>query len=224
MSRGLLEKLRFSTSIDADRFVATWCLKEHSNPFLVLVGVILSQNTSDVNALRALKELVEAGLTCPERVLEAGRSRIMELIRPSGMQSQKTDAILELARACKEGLKLDELCRESPEKARAVLTSLRGIGRKTADVFLASYCGAPVFPVDRHILRVTSRVLGRRVSYNEASEFWARVFEPQDYYEAHLRLIEVGRTYCKPAWRDCSRCPLKTMCREAGGTPPAPQS
>ncbi len=203
------------TKIDPERFSVLWCLRRDSkNPFIILVGIILSQNTSDENAIRALKNLVERSITTPEKALVVHDKVIEDAIRISGMHRIKTRTIKELAKACIQGLDLNAICREDVDEARRKLMSVRGIGRKTADVYLASYCGMNVFPVDRHILRVTRRVLGNnKIGYNEASAFWTEFFKKENLYEMHLRMIEIGREYCKPRRPKCWLCPLKEFCR-----------
>jgi len=186
--------------------------KHGKNPFLLLVSIILSQNTSDLNALKALKNLEERGLTAPERVAAAGEEAVFEAVRISGLGKIKAERILSLSKFLLERKTFfEDICRDR-ERARQELLKLRGIGQKTADVFLLVYCGHETFPVDRHILRVTERIAGRKMSYEEASSFWKERLLPEEYEESHLKLIEIGRKYCRPRSPLCKSCPLRGGC------------
>ncbi len=183
------------------------------SPFLLLVGIILSQNTSDKNALEAARSLIERDLAIPEKMAEAPLDSIKYAIRKAGLYNQKAFVLKNLAAKIAEGkLDLKALCRMSLEEARKTLLSIKGIGRKTADVYLSAYCGKKVFPVDRHILRITSRVNGRKLGYEEASRFWMSLLKPDEYRDFHLLLIQLGRSICKPVNPRCDVCPLRDIC------------
>ncbi len=211
----LLERLRESTVVRSEGFVVRWVVgRERRNGFLVLLSIVLSQNTSDRNALVALRRLLDFGVRDPADFLSADENSVMEALRPAGLYRQRYNVLRGIAVFLRDHPGwLDELCSLDPGVARKRLLGFRGIGVKTADVFLSVYCGHPVFPVDRHILRITKRVTGSdRVSYDEASEYWKKVFTPDEYGEAHVRLIEVGRRYCRPVKPLCSECPLREAC------------
>ena len=213
----LLEALRSKTSIVDEDYVVRWAVTRGLGAFLSLVSVILSQNTSDKNALKSLHLLLEEGVKTPQDLLSKPRSRVMRALKPSGMYNQRYETLTRLAKTLVENhISLEELCHKPTPRALEVLTSIKGIGIKTAEVFLSAYCGHPTFPIDRHIMRITQRVTGKqRMGYREASEHWKKLFAPKDYREAHLRLIDVGRRYCRPRNPRCGECPLKTVCTYA---------
>jgi len=91
-----------------------------------------------------------------------------------------------------------------------------GVGPKTAAIVLLFSLGKPAFPVDTHIYRVTGR-LGLRppkMSREQAHLWLEALFPPDTYYDVHLNLIRLGRTYCRPRNPKCAECPLRDLCPE----------
>ncbi|MEM4475371.1 MAG: hypothetical protein QW405_03060 [Fervidicoccaceae archaeon] len=187
-------------------------------PFVLLVGAVLSQNTSDKNSSRALENLIDAGLTSPEALAATPLEEIARLIEPAGLHNVRASNLKDLSvRLAVNARLLEEVCVEEVDKARRSLMELPGVGRKTADIYLLFHCRRPVMPVDRHIVRITMRLLGRRASYDETSELWARAsdYRVTEVEEAHLGLIEVGRRFCRPRDPHCTNCPLRSYCEYA---------
>jgi len=186
--------------------------------FEFVIAVILSQNTSDKNAWRAYSNLKSRlGEITPKRVLELTVSELAELIRPAGMHYTRSGKILELARVFAEknveSLVEGNIKRGNIEESRRLLLELPGIGFKTADVVLLMYFNQPVFPVDTHITRITSRLgFVKRRFYEEISAFWARSTSPDKYLELHLLLIEHGRETCKARKPLCEDCVIRDLC------------
>ncbi len=170
---------------------------------------ILSQNTNDELRDVAYERLVKkfGGV---EGLKEAPLPEIEEAIRPAGLPKQK-------ARAIKEIFKLDlkRVCKMSPPEAYRLLTSLKGIGDKTAKVCLLFVCKMPFFPVDTHIARVASRMGLASGPRKRISQRLEELFDPKDYYPLHVNLIRLGRTYCKPKKPLCSSCPVREFCQSA---------
>ncbi len=207
---------RMHGRIDPGEFIAT---RVRSRGFFeFIVGVMLSQNTSDKNAIRAyegLKKLLGGRIT-PEAVLSRSPEEIAEAIRPAGMYNQRARRIVELAEIF-HGIGEEELVLRirgsSLEEARRILTDLPGVGVKTADVVLLMYFGKPTFPVDTHITRITRRLgVLERYSYEDIRRFWMNVLDEKDYLEGHLLLITHGRRICKARNPLCSRCLLRSFC------------
>lgn len=154
----------------------------------------------------------EMGLRDPKTVVKEGFDRVFKAVRISGLGKMKAERILKLSEflASNEDF-LEKICVKG-EEARKELMKLEGIGPKTADVFLLTYCGIPAFPVDRHISRVTQRVAGKKMKYDEISAFWKEKLPREMLGEAHLKLINIGRKYCRPINPRCDICPLKEFC------------
>ncbi|MEM1873189.1 MAG: endonuclease III [Acidilobaceae archaeon] len=183
------------------------------SPFSVLVGAVLSQNTSDKNSIRALKSLAERVGLSPEKILEAGLSEVEEAIKTAGLWKSKARAIVELARLVLSRGGEEYLLREDPLVLREELLRVRGVGPKTVDVFLSVARRAPVFPVDTHAARVALRWgLASSRRYSEVSRALLECFGAERSEEAHRLVIALGRAYCRARRPRCKECPLRAHC------------
>ncbi len=203
--------------LDLGEFVVSYA----STPFEALVAVLLSQNTSDKRAIEALRRLkqVLGGSVTPEALLEADPEELVEAVKPAGMQKQRVAKLRALAEAvARSPSLLDEIRDMDVEEARRKLLELPGVGPKTADVML-SLMGKPSFPVDTHISRVAPRLLGREsMSYEEIRRTAIEALgDPKALRELHLKLIIVGRRWCRPRSPRCAECPLSPACASAKG-------
>ena len=99
--------------------------------------------------------------------------------------------------------------------ARNWLTSINGVGVKTASVVLLFSFGLPLMPVDRHVERVARRVglLPPKANAEEAHDYFLAMLEPDEMHEAHVNLIRHGRLVCHARRPDHDRCPLRDRCR-----------
>ncbi len=211
--RTVYERLKRSLPPPTPRDFVALEAKKHGSLFTLLVGIVLSQNTNDRNAIRAFNALVEKlGEVTPEKLLSAPREEILEAIKPAGMHRRRLETLLELARFFLEHPRLEEeICRMGVEDARKLLMSVKGIGPKTVDVALMHYCGFPLFPVDTHISRILER-WGVKGGYEEKRRWGERFFPPEQRMEAHMLLIQLGRYYCKARNPRCGECPLRDCC------------
>jgi len=204
--------------IDASSFIAAHVRDKELFEFII--AVMLSQNTSDKNAIRAYKGLRKLldGFIEPEKVLEKTFNDIANAIRPAGMHYQRAKRIIELAKLFRNREFVNKIVNDiinmDVEEARKLLTSLPGIGVKTADVVLLMYFGKPTFPVDTHITRVTKR-LGYldKYDYESIRRFWMDIINPRNYLEIHLLLITHGRRICKSRNPLCNKCLLSRLCK-----------
>jgi len=183
--------------------------------FGFIVGVMLSQNTNDRNALRAFTALASTTGMDPRRVLELGVDGVEDLIRVAGLARQRAERIIGLARMFIEGRLGDWICRLGVEEARRLLLSIKGVGEKTADLVLLMYCRLPAFPIDTHIRRVSSRIsIGG--SYSTIRRSFLEVLnDVEELIAVHVKLISIGRLFCKPKRPRCSECPLRECCSYA---------
>ncbi len=209
LGKEILERLEKKYKITPDEFAPL----NFTDPFLILVSIILSQNTSDRNALRATMNLVAAGLNRPESILKAGREKVEQLIKVSGIYKRKAETIISVAKWAieKHNGDLKDLRKLSPEEARNELIGIKGIGEKTADVFIGFYLGARTFPVDTHIRRVAMRLGLAAGTYGEIKEKLLEVFD--EPMKAHMLLIKHGRETCKARNPGCDRCVLNDLCK-----------
>jgi endonuclease-3 len=184
----------------------------HGDPVHELVKTILSQNTSDTNRDAAYERLRKR-FDSWEEVRDAPVSEVADAIRPGGLSVTKSPRIQEALRGCGAQIDLSWL-RDAPRgEAIDFLTSLPGVGRKTAACVLIFSFDRPEIPVDTHVYRVGGRLglFRERGSFEEAHDEMLRVVDPEDAYELHINLIRHGRAVCQPRPR-CEQCALRRMC------------
>jgi endonuclease-3 len=184
----------------------------HGDPVHELVKTILSQNTSDTNRDAAYERL-RSRFDTWEEVRDARVSEVADAIRPGGLSVTKSPRIQEALRGCGEQIDLSWLAEAPRDEAMDFLTSLPGVGRKTAACVLIFSFDRPEIPVDTHVHRVGGRLglFRERASFDEAHDEMLRVVEPDDAYELHINLIRHGRAVCRPRPR-CELCALRRMC------------
>ncbi len=180
--------------------------------FQLLVAVVLSQHTSDKNAMRAFENL-ERRLTAvtPERLASLPEGDLAEVIKTAGMQRARAKRLKALAASFLElEITPEKLAEMGVERARALLLSLPGVGPKTADVVLVNL-GLPTFPVDTHIARIAKR-WGVDGGYGAVSKWFMERVPPDKYLEVHLKLIQFGREICTARKPKCGVCPVSEKC------------
>jgi len=205
-----------SLKVDWRDYVVLVADRLDGNPYAVLAAIILSQNTSDRNSIRAYHELrrLLGGRVTPEAVLAVHEEKLIEAIRPAGLARQKASTLREAAKRIIEAGGEKILLEKPPEELRSFLLLIPGVGKKTADVFLSFKRRAPVFAVDTHALRVAKRwrLVGSQAGYDEASRALLEFFGPERSEEAHRLIIALGRQYCRARNPRCSECPLHGIC------------
>lgn len=179
-----------------------------------LIKGLLSQNTSDKNRDIAFENL-QKNVGSVEELSKLELSQIASLIRPAGLSSIRASRIKKLLLTVKE----DDLkaLKDAPlADALSYLTSIDGVGAKTAAVFLLFNFGMPVFPVDTHIKRVLRRI-GMFPYENDAAKMQKELsnYVPQGIHlDLHLNIIELGRKYCKANSPKCGICPIEDLCEK----------
>ena len=190
-------------------------------PIDELVSTILSQNTNDANRDVAFNRL-RAAFPTWEAVMTAPSQEVVEAIRPAGLANQKgprIQAVLREISAERGSLDLTFLKDMPIEEAHDWLVKFNGVGPKTAAIVLLFSLGIPAFPVDTHIYRVSGRIGLRpeKMTVEQAHPYLAGLFPKDEYYEAHLNLIRLGREICHARKPECAECPLKKFCQYAAG-------
>ncbi len=185
-------------------------------PIDELILTILSQNTSDVNAFRAFRNLKNKYPNWLD-VVKLPDDELYELIKSGGLgkiKSKRIKHVLNEIISRVGTLDLTFLKDMPPNKAREWLVSIHGIGYKTASIVLQFSLGIPAFPVDTHVYRVTSRLglIPPKVSLVKAHKILESLFDPKDYYTVHLNLISHGRKICHARNPNCSKCKLNDLC------------
>jgi endonuclease-3 len=150
-------------------------------------------------------------------VRNAPEEEILAAIRPAGLGPQKAPRIRAVLCRIEDErgrIELDFLRGMEPAAVRAWLTALPGVGPKTAAIVMLFSLGMPAFPVDTHVHRVSGRLGLRpeRMPADAAHDHLAGLFAPEQYAEAHLLLIRLGREICRARTPDCPHCPLRRVC------------
>jgi endonuclease-3 len=190
-----------------------------ADPLDELVLTVLSQHTSDLNAERAFGAL-RAAYPDWQRVVDARSGDVADVIRSGGLANTKAPRIQAILRevAEREGsYSLDRL-RDLPDaEARAYLTSLPGIGPKTAAVVLSFALGRDAMPVDTHVHRVTRRlgIVPDNASAERADWILHDLVPDGLRTPLHVAFIRLGREICKAPIPRCAQCPLKDLCPTA---------
>ncbi len=190
-----------------------------SDPLDELILTVLSQHTSDVNADRAFTSLRAAYPTW-EEVVAAPETAVPDAIRSGGLANTKAPRIQAILREVYEREGAYDLARLralSDAEARAYLTSLPGIGPKTAAVVLSFSLGRDAIPVDTHVHRVARRLglVPAKASAEQADRLLHDLVPEGLRTRLHVGLIRLGREICKAPTPRCAVCPLKDLCPTA---------
>lgn len=208
----------YLSSLGDESFIPVKAREQALNPLEVLIGIVLSQNSTDRNAWRALENLLRhyGGRVTIGELREADISTIEALIRPAGMYRLKARTIKNIVSKLREE---DDLIRLDVSELREMLLSTCGVGPKTVDVFLATVRNFPTFPIDTHI----RRVLHRLSVVEKASERYERIraevmrqLSPDKLLIAHYVLILHGRKTCRARNPRCASCPVRSVCAKKG--------
>ncbi len=179
---------------------------EYTNPFELLIAVVLSAQATDVGVNKATKKLFSVANT-PQAIVALGYEGLKQYIRTIGLYNTKANNIL---KTCK--LLIEEFDSQVPAD-RNSLEKLPGVGRKTANVILNTAFGQPTIAVDTHIFRVSNRTgiaPGKDVRVVEEK---LMKFVPDEYkQDAHHWLILHGRYTCVARKPRCGSCVIYDLC------------
>lgn len=190
-------------------------------PFEVIVGAILTQNTSWTNVERAIANLRRERLLTPLALERVSFARLARLIRSSGyfrQKAKKLKAFVRFLRVEYSG-SLARMFQTPTPELREKLLAVYGIGPETADSILLYAGHKEVFVVDAYTKRIFSRhgFVPEGVPYEELrSKIEAAL--PRDvsrYNEFHALLVQVGKNWCRPRDPRCAECPLRPFLGDA---------
>jgi endonuclease III related protein len=182
--------------------------------FEIIVGAILTQNTSWTNVERALRNLRAAQLLSADAIRRVRSDKLARLLRPSGYFRQKAKTLKSFVEFlyASHGGSLTRLFRTPTSLLREQLLALRGIGPETADSMLLYAGKHPVFVVDAYSRRILERhaLAHRNASYDEIQNLFdiSLPHDDQLFNEFHALIVHVGKNYCRPGKPRCSECSL----------------
>ena len=184
----------------------------YTNPFTLLVAVVLSAQATDAGVNKATPALFALADT-PQKMVALGEERVRDAIKTIGLFRAKAKNVVALSR-----LLVERHGGEVP-RTRDALTALPGVGRKTANVVLNIAFHEPVIAVDTHIFRISNRLPLAKGATPEAVEAGLERVVPEKYLlHAHHWLILHGRYVCKARKPECARCVIADLCRFKGKT------
>lgn len=182
-----------------------------------LIATILSQSTNNANSERAFGELLDRFAGDWDQIRQADVAEVADAIQIGGLSRQKApriQAILEKLHAERGEYSLEFLREREVDAALAYLLELKGVGPKTASFVLMRAAGAPLFPMDTHILRLCKRLgwIADNTSDRKAHDLMLPHIPEGDHEPAHVVMIWHGRRICHARNPECARCPLLDLC------------
>ena len=193
-------------------------------PFEVVLGAILTQNTSWGNVEKALALLEAATELVPDAIAALPLPDLEACVRPSGFFRQKSKkilAVLALLRQYggmghgRDDMALTCFSNVPTEEMRQVLLAVSGIGPETADGILLYALNRPSFVVDAYTRRMCARhgLVADTASYDELREFFMDALEPDAprYNEYHALIVRIGKDFCRKTKPRCDSCPLASF-------------
>lgn len=179
-----------------------------SNNFELMVAVILSAQCTDKRVNIVTKDLFKIANT-PEKMLELGIDKLKIIIHPCGFYNTKAKAIIESSNDLIKKFKS-----QVPSTMEELIT-LKGVGRKTANVVLANAFGDQTIAVDTHVIRVSKRLeLTSENSNPTKCELDLLKIVPENKRSRfHHQMVLFGRYKCKAIKPECSECRLQSICK-----------
>ncbi len=175
---------------------------DHTDPFTLLVAVVLSAQCTDKKVNEVTPALFRLAST-PQKMAALKVELVYQVIRQLGLAPQKSKALVGLAKL------IVEKHRGQVPRTFEELEELPGVGHKTASVVMAQAFGVPAFPVDTHIHRLAKRwKLSVGKSVEQVERDLKKVFPEKDWNKLHLRIIFYGREHCTARGCDGKTCPI----------------
>ncbi len=184
--------------------------------FEIMVGAVLTQNTTWTNVEKAIGNLKAAGYLNPEVLHGTPGKKLAALIRPAGYHNVKADRLKNMVSLVMEGGGGDppRLLKRPLDRLGRELLNVKGIGPETADSILLYAAGYPVFVIDAYTRRILERhgLSHGGESYDELRRMFmdSMPSDPQLLNEYHALLVHLGKYFCKPT-PQCTGCPLESL-------------
>ncbi|MBO5910327.1 MAG: endonuclease III [Clostridia bacterium] len=190
------------------QFPEAKCELEYNTPYQLLVAVILSAQCTDKRVNMVTEKLFKIAPT-PQKMLELGENKLKQIIHSCGFYNNKAKSIISATQSIVNDYNGKVPCNMEQ------LSSLAGVGRKTANVVLAEGFNQPAIAVDTHVHRVSKRLgLSSEKSTPEKCEQALLKLIPSDKQaKFHIQMVWFGRYFCKALKPECENCKLKSICK-----------
>ena len=183
-------------------------MEEFHDPYLVLIGCILSLRTNDKTTYPATLRMLKLAKT-PKEMAAVDVKDLEKAIYPVGFYANKAKQIIELSKIITEEMNgkvpntIEDLCK------------FNGVGRKTANLVLAKGFNTPAICVDVHVHRICNRLGLIKTNNPEETEFALRDKLPKKYWlDINTILVTHGQNVCKPVKPLCDQCPIAEYCKK----------
>lgn len=182
------------------------------DPFLILISCLLSLRAKDTASLPVSKNLFKVAHT-PQQMVALSREELEKIIYSIGFYRQKTKQLQEVSQELLE--RFDGKVPHTEDE----LLSIKGIGRKTANLVLGVAFGIPALCVDIHVHRISNRLGLVKTKTPEETEKALRKILPKKYWiEFNKLLVMWGQNICVPVSPRCSECSIFPLCKRVGVT------
>lgn len=182
------------------------CALHFDSPYELLISTILSAQCTDDRVNIVTRELFKEYNT-PQNMITLDEAKLQDIIKTCGLYKNKSKNIIGASRGIVE--KFDG---EVP-KTLDELTSLPGVGRKTANVVMANAFGTPAFAVDTHVFRVSNRIgIAKGKTVEQVENKLMENIDKNHWIKMHHCIIWHGRKICKARNPKCSECPVNVVC------------
>jgi len=203
------ERVDFIASTLEQLYPETPIPLDHSNPYTLLIAVLLSAQCTDERVNKITPFLFERANN-PHDMILLSIDEIREIIKPCGLSPFKSKAIWNLSK-----ILVDNYNGQVPNSFEE-LEALPGVGHKTASVVMSQAFGVPAFPVDTHIHRLAERwKLTNGKSVEQTEKDLKRLFPKETWNKLHLQIIFYGRQYCPARGHKLENC---LICRTIEGS------
>lgn len=183
------------------------CELNYKKDYELLIAIVLSAQTTDKKVNKVTEVLFNKYKTL-EELKNANTKDIENIIKEIGTFKKKSIFIKDIA------TKLVDECNGIVPKDRKYLESLKGVGRKTTNVFLSEFYNIPALAVDTHVDRVSKRlkIVKNNASVYEIEKTLTKKIPKDRWIRTHHQLIFFGRYHCKAQKPNCDNCKLKELC------------
>lgn len=185
------------------------CELIYHNDYELLIAIVLSAQTTD-KRVNMVTPILFSKYPTLEKLSEAPIDLLEEILKPIGSFRKKAIYVKDIA------YNLTTKYQGVVPTDREKLEKLKGVGRKTINVFLSEYYNYPAIAVDTHVERISKRlrIASKKATVLEVEEKLQKFFPKDEWAKRHLQLVLFGRYHCKAVKPDCSSCPLKELCRD----------